>query len=122
VRKRAPLAAINVTPLVDVLLILVAVLLLLAPHFVKPLPVELPRSSINGTPVLQSSVQVAVLANGQLKFEGHEIALADLKGLIKPGVTSLQIGADGKAEYAQIVAVVEALRDTNPREVVLLTQ
>ena len=120
--KRAPLAAINITPLVDVLLILVAVLLLLAPHFVKPLPVELPRTALTGAPVLQSSLRVAVLANGKFWVEGHEASASEIKSLIKPGITTLEIGADGKSPYAAIVNLVELLRDANPREVVLLTQ
>jgi biopolymer transport protein ExbD len=121
-QKRAPLAAINITPLVDVLLILVVVLLLLAPHFVKPLPVELPRTALAGAPMLQSSLRVAVLANGKFWVDGHETSASEIKTLIKPGVTTLEIGADGKAPYAAIVDLVELLRDANPREVVLLTQ
>ena len=120
--KRAPLASINITPLVDVLLILVAVLLLLAPHFVKPLPVELPRTALAGAPVVQTSLRVAVLASGKFWVDGHEASVDEIKSLIKPGVTTLEVGADGKSPYASIVSLVEQLRDANPREVLLLTQ
>jgi biopolymer transport protein ExbD len=121
-KTRAPLAAINITPLVDVLLILVVVLLLLAPHFVKPLPVQLPRTSLAGTAVAQSTLQVAVLKTGKYWTDGHEVSLQDLKSLIKPGLTTVELGADGSAQYAQIVKLIEELRDSNPREVLLLTQ
>jgi biopolymer transport protein ExbD len=122
VSRRAPLAAINITPLVDVLLILVAVLLLLAPHFVKPLPVDLPRTSLNGTPVTQHSLQVALQKDGTLILEGHVSGIEELRARIQPGVTTLEVAADAATPYARIVHVVEALRDVNPREVVLLTQ
>ena len=120
--RRAPLAAINITPLLDVLLILVAVLLLLAPHFVKPLPVDLPRTTLNGVPVTQSTLQVALQPSGKLFVNGHESSIDDLRAHIQPGVTTLEIGADGAASYASVVRLVEALRDTNPRDIVLLTQ
>ena len=121
-KRRASLAAINITPLVDVLLILVAVLLLLAPHFVKPLPVELPRTSLQGRPVPRQALQVAVLATGQLWLNGQEATLADIRLQIVPGQTTLEIGATGSVPYARVVEVVEALRDSQPREIELLAQ
>jgi len=116
------LAAINITPLLDVLLILMSVLLLLAPRFMKPLPVELPRTSLSGQPVAQSSVQVALQSSGELWLEGHTTSLTEIRAHIVAGQTTLEIGAARNAPYGEVVKLVEALRDAHPREILLLTQ
>ena len=103
-------------------MILVGVLLLLAPHFVKPLPVELPRTALNGQPVTQSSVQVAIQPSGELWFDGHASSLNEIRAHIVAGETTLEISAAKSAPYGEVVKLVEALRDTHPREIQLLTQ
>lgn len=120
--SRAPLAGINITPLLDVLLVLVAVLLLLAPHLVKPLPVDLPRTSLNGIPQTQSSLQIAIQPDGTLWMDGHASTVTEIRAHISPGVTTLEIGGAQSASYGSIVKTVEALRDAQPRDIVLLTQ
>jgi biopolymer transport protein TolR len=120
--SRVPLTSINITPLLDVLLILVAVLLLLAPRLVKPLPVDLPRTSLNGIPQTQSSLQIAVRGDGSVWMDGHNTTLTEVRAHIAPGVTTLEIGGAQSAAYGTIVKIVEALRDSQPKDIVLLTQ
>lgn len=121
-RDRAPLAGINLTPLIDVLLVLVGVLLVLAPHLVKRLPVQLPRTTLNGTPVVEKELQVALAKNGTLLINGHEASLAEVKAHIRPGITTVQIGADKAVSYGTLTALVSHLRSARPKQIVLLTQ
>lgn len=120
--RRAPLATINITPLVDVLLILVAILLLLAPQFVKRLPVQLPQTSISGAPHLQSSLLVTVNDKGELMIEDQPMSITDVKARIRANLTTVEIAASGAAAYSKVVNVVEMLRAAQPREIVLLTR
>lgn len=121
-RARAPLAPINLTPLIDVLLVLVGVLLVLAPNLVKRLPVELPRTTLNGTPVVMKELQIGLSQNGTMFLNGHVVSLEDVKTHITPGETAIQLGADKRIPYGTLVAVVNSLRSTDPRQIVLITQ
>jgi biopolymer transport protein TolR len=119
-RTRALLADINITPLLDVLLAILCTLLLL-PHAAKRLPVELPNTTLTGTPVLQSSLQVSVLPSGALWWGDHTISTTEMGAKITPGVTTVEIAAASAAPYGEVARVVAALRAARPKEIVLLT-
>lgn len=121
-RGRVPLSPINLTPLIDVLLVLVGVLLILAPHMVKRLPVELPRTTLNGVPALQRSLEIAIGANGALFMKGHSTSIKEITAHIDPGITTLQIAADKRVPYGVLANIVDALRGAQPRQIVLLTE
>ena len=120
--RRAPLATINITPLVDVLLILVATLLLLAPQLVKRLPADLPQLSMQGTPRQQSSLLVVIDPQGRMLIEDELMTLKDVQARITEHVTSVEIAASGKVTYDTIVAAVADLRAANPREIQLIVR
>lgn len=120
-QTRKPLASINITPLVDVLLILVAALLLLTPYFVKPLPVELPKTSLEGQPLPLKPMLLGLDESGQLWLDSTPTELNLVLEQIQEGVTSVEIAAGKNVRYEAIVNLVEAVRKRNPREISLLT-
>ncbi|HQR71321.1 MAG TPA: biopolymer transporter ExbD [Burkholderiaceae bacterium] len=121
-RTRAPLAAINITSLVDVLLILVAALLLLAPQFLKPVPVDLPKTSFEGRPTPQMSLVVSLARQGTLIVDNQPTPLARVQAMIVPEVTTVQIAADGGVAYRDVIRLVESLRPYRPRDIVLISR
>lgn len=120
--RRAPLAAINITPLVDVLLVLVATLLLLAPQMVKVIPADLPEFSIEGQPRQQQSLLLVIDENGSLFVDEHPHSLEDVKARVQEGLTTIEIAASGAVSYQRIVDVVGALREKQPREIRLIVR
>lgn len=114
--RRKPLAQINITPLVDVLLILVAALMLLAPQMVKVLPADLPSLSIDGQPRQQNSLLVEIDERGRLSVDGHPLSIEDVQDRITKGKTTVEIAASGQVEYQQIVDVIANLRERQPRD------
>jgi biopolymer transport protein ExbD len=116
------LATINITSLVDVLLILVAALLLLAPQFLKPVPVDLPKTSFEGRPTPQTSLVVSLARHGTLFVEDKPTPLDRLQSMIVPEVTTVQIAADGSVAYVEVIRLVESLRAYRPRDIVLITR
>lgn len=120
-RNRRSAATINITPLVDVLLILVVLLMLTLPLQVKKLPVELPRTALGGEPTPQKSLPVAITAEGKLLVGANPIALPDLL-LRVTGDTTVELAIDESVTYARIAEVVSALQGRQPREVVLITR
>lgn len=119
--QRKPLAAINVTPLVDVLLILLVILMLAMPMFVKKLPVELPRTGVDAAPVAANSLRIALNAKGELFVETRPATLAQISELIKAN-TTIELSVDEKTPYGQAAVLVAKLQERNPREIVLATQ
>ena len=86
-----PLAEINVTPLVDVMLVLLIVFMVAAPLMTSGVPVDLPKAS--AAPLSQDSEPLTVSLNGEGKLflQETELALPEL-------VARLQASAEGKAD------------------------
>lgn len=117
---RRPLAEINITPLVDVLLILIAALLMLTPQLVQRLPVDLPRTGLDGKPHLRQALLVTVNDEGLLSVAGQPMSIADVRDRIEPGLTTIELAASGKLEYEQVLDVVEALQQAEPLRIDLV--
>jgi biopolymer transport protein ExbD len=119
--QRKPLATINITPLVDVLLILLVIVMLAMPMFVKKLPVELPKTGVDSAPVAANSLQVALDAKGRLYLGDKPALMADVARRIQPN-TTIELSVDEKAAYGLAAKLIAELQDHHPREIVLATQ
>ena len=109
----APMSDINVTPLVDVMLVLVVIFILAAPLLASSIRLELPRSegATPGDPPL--SVTLAVDASGQAYLDDQPLSQAALAerlrriGAEQPE-TELQLRADAAVPYGRVVEVMGA--------------
>lgn len=119
--QRKPLAAVNITPLVDVLLILLVVVLLAMPMFTKRLPVDLPQTDLAGAPVVAKTLSVSLLESGQLMVEMSPVSMDDLARRIKPD-TSIELSVDREVRYEQIAKTIADLQKKNPRDIALVTR
>lgn len=72
-----PLAEINVTPLVDVMLVLVVILLVIAPLLTRTIRIDLPKVTASASESRTHSVTVSLDADGRIFFDGSEIALSN---------------------------------------------
>ncbi|MEH6791585.1 protein TolR [Parasphingorhabdus sp.] len=70
-RGRAPMAEINVTPFVDVMLVLLIIFMVTAPLLVTGVPVDLPESRANALEQEQEPVQISIDTEGRV-FVGEE--------------------------------------------------
>lgn len=108
------IASINVTPLVDIVLVLLIVLMVTSSYLVnKSISVELPKAATGETvtPTLSISLDVA----GKLYLDGVGIEPTALRQRIAaayrsdPDVKAI-ISADGRVTHAQVVTVIDTLR------------
>jgi biopolymer transport protein ExbD len=108
------ISAINVTPLVDIVLVLLIVLMVTSSYLVnKSISVELPKAATGETvtPTLSISLDVA----GKLYLDGNGIEPAALRDRIRaayrsdPDVKAI-ISADGRVTHAQVVSIIDTLR------------
>ena len=119
--RRSGVAAINITPLVDVLLILLVLVLLAMPMYVKRLPVDLPQTELGGTPTPQNALSVFLLPGAKVQLGGSDIELNALQARVSAS-TTVELAIDKSVPYEDIAKVVQAVQARNPKEIVLLTR
>lgn len=119
-RRASAMAEINITPLVDVLLILLVILMLVMPAFVKRVPVELPQTQFAGAPVPVASMRVFLKDEGRVYVDDQPVPRSDLLERVKPGV-SVEVGAAKDVRYEDLMHLVAEIQSRNPRDISLLT-
>jgi biopolymer transport protein ExbD len=118
---RKPLAAINVTPLVDVLLILLVILMLAMPLFVKRMPVSLPETSLNAPPVAAKALRVGLGPKHAYYLEDAKTSLNDVVSHVGQG-TTVEVYVDAAVSYQELASFTEALYAKSPKDIVLLSR
>lgn len=118
--KSGPLAEINVTPLVDVMLVLLIIFIVTAPMLSRPIAVQLPQATDRGVdrPDPPPPIELRLDASSQLSWNGQPMAINDLQVRLRTqasehagNLPELRIAADPSAEYegmARILAAAEA--------------
>src|SRR3954454_12566966 len=76
--RRTPMAEINVTPMVDVMLVLLIIFMVTAPLLVAGVPVDLPDSKAGALGQERRPVQISLEAGGALFVDQQPVAPADL--------------------------------------------
>ncbi|GLV23806.1 protein TolR [Sphingobium sp. Cam5-1] len=97
-RGRAPMADINVTPLVDVMLVLLIIFMVTAPLLVTGVPVNLPETRAKGLDQDQKPTVVSIDRDGGLYIDETQISDTDLPDRL----AEIMSANAGKAEPPQI--------------------
>ena len=122
-------ADINVTPLVDVMLVLLIIMMLVAPMLEQGVSVKLPKAA-NATSKPQSQDQtiVAIGANRAMYVNAKPVAEVELATRInelfenKPGGERIVIiRADEEVEYGAVMAAMDQLRQAGIEDIGLIT-
>jgi len=118
--KSGPLAEINVTPLVDVMLVLLIIFIVTAPMLSRPIAVQLPQATdrVVDRPDPPPPIELRLDASSQLSWNGQPMAINDLQARLRiqasehaGNLPELRIATDPSAEYdgmAKILAAAEA--------------
>jgi biopolymer transport protein ExbD len=121
---------INVTPLVDVMLVLLIIMMLVAPMLEQGVQVKLPKAA-NATAKPQSQDQtiIAIGANRSLYVNAKPVQEAELATKVsellenKPGGERIVIiRADEEVEYGAVMSAMDALRTAGIEDIGLITQ
>jgi len=127
-RKRAPMAEINVTPLVDVMLVLLIIFMVTAPLMVAGVPVNLPDSRAKSLDQPQKPVQISLSADGKTYIDEAEVAAATLPDRLA-GIASgagkeppqIYLRADRALDYGRVMTVMGELSHAGLTKVSLVT-
>ncbi len=125
-RRGGGFTEINVTPLVDVMLVLLVVFMITAPLLATGLRVELPSVSATETPLKDTKLVVSVTKDEKILF-GERDVTADLERELmeNPRIQKekeLYIRADKDARYGVVARVVAAARRAGVEGLNLLVQ
>ena len=127
--RRAPMAEINVTPLVDVMLVLLIIFMVTAPLLVSGVPVELPESRANPLDQKVEPLDISIDKEGQIFVDGDPVTLAALSVRLEDVAASqdpanpLQIllRGDTEIEYGTVMRVMGELNRVGLNSVSMVT-
>ena len=127
-RGRAPMAEINVTPLVDVMLVLLIIFMVTAPLLNAGVPVNLPDSAAKPLDQQPQQVNLSMDAEGRLFLDQTEVApgaLADKLAALPRGVDGkpplVTLRADKALDYGRVIAVMGQLNRAGFNAISLVT-
>jgi biopolymer transport protein TolR len=124
-RGRA-LSEINVTPLVDVMLVLLIVFMVSAPLLTVGVPVELPKTEAAAMQEQTEPLTVSIRADGTLFLGESPTPFAELGGRLKAlagaGLNKpIYVRADGRAPYERVAQVMARLQAAGFTSIGLIT-
>lgn len=105
---------INVTPLVDVMLVLLTVFIVTAPLLMNAVPVNLPQASASPELAQINTARISVTRDGELYYDATRLSQPQLEARLQDERRrhdlSLEIHADAKAEYGLVAKVMAAIQ------------
>ena len=119
---------INVTPLVDVMLVLLIIMMIVAPLLQKGAPVRLPTAANSADkPETQDQTVVAVTASGEFYVNGVPIPDTDLQRRVTDILEDktekvVLIKADEDAAYGKVMEAMDELRAAGIEDMGLITE
>jgi biopolymer transport protein TolR len=127
--RRSPMAEINVTPMVDVMLVLLIIFMVTAPLLVAGVPVDLPDSKAGALDQESKPVQISLDSAGTLSVDDQPVAPADLGSRLaaiaasskEPGGPRIFLRADRGLDYGRVMAVMGEINAAGLRKVALVS-
>jgi len=109
-------AEINITPLVDVMLVLLVVFMVSAPMVARPLAATLPQTNPSPRPS-PPSLQLEVTSDGAYRLDGRPMGAQELTRKLEDAVagdadTVLRVRASADADYQAMVTALASARDS----------
>jgi biopolymer transport protein ExbD len=114
--SQAPMADINVTPMVDVMLVLLVIFIITAPLFTHAIKLDLPSAQSAAAPEKPETITLAINAEGKLFWNNAPLNQQELAGRLaiasqKKPLPELQLRADKSTRYEVIAQVMAAAQN-----------
>src|SRR5215212_7368235 len=128
-RRRSVMSEINVTPMVDVMLVLLIIFMISAPLLTVGVPLDLPQSQAKSLDQDKEPLTVSVNLQGQVFLQNTEIAVDELVPKLK-AITEARGGTDErvyvrgdrKVDYGTVMKVMGQLSGAGFHRVALVTE
>jgi biopolymer transport protein TolR len=128
-RRKAVMSEINVTPMVDVMLVLLIIFMVSAPLLTVGVPIDLPQTQAKSLDQDREPLTLSVSLEGKVFLQNSEIPLEELVAKLK-AVTDARGGfderiyvrGDRKVDYGTVMRVMGRLSSAGFRRVALVTE
>lgn len=126
-KENEPMGEINVTPLVDVMLVLLVIFMITAPLLTQGVNVDLPDAK---SPPMQQNIEplvISIKASGEIYLQKHAVDIEQLAPRIaamrkqKPNLPVF-IRGDAKTQYGRVAQVMSLLESAGIKKVGLVTE
>jgi biopolymer transport protein TolR len=128
-RRRSVMSEINVTPFVDVMLVLLIIFMVSAPLLTVGVPIDLPQSQAKALDQDREPLTVSVNGKGQVFLQNSEIKVEDLVAKLEAitqarGGTDerIYVRGDRKVDYGTVMRVMGRLSAAGFHRVALVTE
>ena len=121
------IAQINVTPLVDVMLVLLVIFMVTAPIIQQGVSVELPKTRAAALTAAEAPLVVGIAKDGKIYLNDNPIALEELRGKLvaiaqaRPDHQVL-LRADRSVPYGEVVRVIAAVKEAGVSRLGMVTE
>ncbi|HVK56293.1 MAG TPA: biopolymer transporter ExbD [Burkholderiales bacterium] len=120
------LSEINITPLVDVMLVLLVTFIITAPLLNNAVHINLPKTATTAAPSEVKAVTVSVDANGKVFIDKREVPFEALEPELKTLVASnsdlaLNFQADAGVQYREVARTIAAIQRSGVVKLSVLT-
>jgi biopolymer transport protein TolR len=125
-RRHSPMAEINVTPFVDVMLVLLIIFMVAAPLLTVGVPIDLPETQAKALEGDTEPITVSIQADGKIFLQEEEVdadrLLSVLQAIAQGGLNErIYVRGDRDADYGTIMRVMGRLNSAGYRRIGLVT-
>jgi biopolymer transport protein ExbD len=122
-----PMAEINVTPLVDVMLVLLVIFIITAPLLARALKVDLPQADAPPAVVQPQTIQLTIDAAGSLSWNAEPVTVDELADRLAAAARQspqpeLHLAADRAVRYEHVAAVLAAAQKAGLKQIGFVTE
>ena len=128
-KKSGPKSDINVTPLIDVVLVLLIIFMVLTPSMLKNIPMMVPDKAEDDTPAMppDSALMVEYTANRELTVNSEAVAIEGLAAKLQDRLKARRqkvvfFKAEDKAPYGEVVRLLDIARGSGAETLAIVTE
>ncbi|HEV7856397.1 MAG TPA: biopolymer transporter ExbD [Herminiimonas sp.] len=126
-KQPAPMADINVTPMVDVMLVLLVIFILAAPLFTQSIKLDLPAAPATPTPAEPSTISLSINGNGDIFWDQTPVTQNEMNQRFivaskQQPQPQLQLRADKSTRYEVIAQVMGAAQNNGLTKLGFVTE